>query len=45
MWVIPDVSKQSDCDQLVRSILSVFDELIHVRSVEDAIRFLMECIV
>lgn len=39
-----DVAKQKDCDQLVRSILSVFDELIHVRSVEDAICFLMECI-
>ncbi|KAK8810257.1 hypothetical protein WA538_002832, partial [Blastocystis sp. DL] len=36
-------AKQSECDQLIRSILSVFDELIHVRSVEDAICFLMEC--
>ena len=39
-----DGTKQNDCDTLVHSILSVFDELIHVRSVEDAICFLMECI-
>ena len=44
-WCFPiEDAKQSECDQLIRSILSVFDELIHVRSVEDAICFLMECI-